>query len=147
MSELPLYRAAAVQSNRSRWHGDVLIVAPLTTRIAALVSAFVACLICLYIVFGTYTKRVTVPGQVVPAAGVVRVYVQQPGTVVKERVSEGTRVGQGDVLFVISNDRVSTVGEVQATISEQVERQKASLLRQLDVTRKLFEDEERTTES
>src|SRR5262245_4309378 len=140
MSELPLYRDAALQSSRFRWHGDVLIVSPLPARIAALISAVLISSICLYFIFGSYTKRVTVPGQIMPKAGVVKVYVQQPGVVIEERVVEGQHVDSGDVLFLISNDMTSSVGEVQAAISEQVERQRTSLLKQLDASKDLFEE-------
>lgn len=71
--------------------------------------------------FGTYTKRVSVTGQLIPDTGVVKVYSPQPGVVIEKKVSEGKKIIKGDLLYVLSSERQSTtIGDVQAAISSRV---------------------------
>ncbi|MBI3898699.1 MAG: HlyD family efflux transporter periplasmic adaptor subunit [Gammaproteobacteria bacterium] len=60
-----------------------------------------------FLTWGSYTKRSTVVGQLVPTADLIKIYVPQPGIVVERRVKEGQRVPSGDVLYVLTSDRAS----------------------------------------
>ena len=58
-------------------------------------------------------------GQLVPDAGLVKVYAQQPGVVLEKRVMEkACSAGRGAVCVV---ERAGNQGEVQASISRQVQ--------------------------
>ncbi len=95
-------------------------------------------------VWGTYTTRSTVIGQLVPDTGLIKVYATQSGIVSKNFIVEGQQVSQGDTLFVLSSERhTSTQGDVQAAISEQVERRQQSLRDERDKTQQM-QVEERT---
>ncbi len=82
----------------------------------------------LFATFGTYTKKATVIGQLVPTGGVLRITHAagsantSGGTLVEARVKEGDRVQAGDVLFVISAARAmesaGTRSDAQAVIAQ-----------------------------
>ena len=82
----------------------------------------------LFATFGTYTKKATVIGQLVPTGGVLRITHASGnantsgGTLVEARVKEGDRVQAGDVLFVISAERTmesaGTRSDAQAVIAQ-----------------------------
>lgn len=95
-----------------------------------------------FLAWGTYTKRNTVAGHLIPDVGLVKVYVPQPGIVLKKQVVEGQGVKQGDVLYVLSSERQSsTQGDTQAAISNQVEARQQSLREEIRKTQLVQNDE------
>src|SRR5690606_6087875 len=71
-------------------------------------------------------------GQLVPDRGVIAVLAPQRGVVVRSGVEEGGRVRRGDVLFVISGERTSALGETHALIGERLAARRRSLLAQIE---------------
>ncbi|HET7832834.1 MAG TPA: HlyD family secretion protein [Gallionella sp.] len=141
----PLYRSEALAAHKTKWLGEIILVRPLTYSFLTGVAVFLAVVIALFLIFGTYTKRSTVMGQLLPDSGLVKVYVPQVGVVLEKHVTEGQAVKKGDVLYVLSSERYSsTMGSVQAAISQQVESRRASLRDELDKTKRL-QAEERDT--
>src|SRR5690606_23951091 len=105
----------------------------------AIASALVA-----FLVLGSYTRHVTLPGQLTPAGGVIAVYPLQHGTIVAKRVSEGDAVARGDVLFVISGERRSaSLGDTHALIGDRLAARRKSLAAQIGEPR-LLEQAERS---
>ena len=94
----------------------------------ALLAAVLGLSVLLFIVFSSYTRRSTVTGQLLPSAGVIRVLTPQVGVVLEKNVVEGQFVKKGDVLYVLSSDRLGTgAREIQADISQQVDERRRSL--------------------
>lgn len=136
--EAALYRAAAVDAQRAKWHGEIVLAQPIAFKLLALFAALMAAAVVAFGLLGTYTKRATITGQIVPSSGLVKLYAQQAGIVVEEHVAEGQQVHQGDVLFVLSSERTSsTLGETQEAVSRQVQAQKHALGEQLQQTQRL----------
>lgn len=134
----PLFRSQAVDAQQSRWHGQVVLASPLSYSFLALAAMAVAAVLIAFFIWGSYTKRSTVSGQVVPTAGLVKVYAPQSGIVIARHVQEDALVRQGDVLFVLSSERqIQSIGDAQAAISEQVQTRQRSLQLQLEQTRQL----------
>ncbi len=92
------------------------------------VSAVIGLVVVLFMTLGNYTRRSTVTGQLVPSAGVIRVFTPQVGVVLEKAVAEGQAVKKGDVLYVLSSDRVGTGSrEIQQDIGAKVEERRRSL--------------------
>lgn len=142
MSTRQLYRKEALNARQIKWLGDIVLIRPVSFTFLSAMAGLAAIIVLMFLFFGTYTKRVTVSGQLVPNLGLVKVYVPQFGIVVKKNVVEGQSVKQGDVLYVLSSERHSdTLGSVQATISSQVSSRRDSLKEVLEKTRRLNEEE------
>jgi hypothetical protein len=62
---------------------------PCVVQFAHRACAFV---VIAFLAWGTYTERSTVGGQILPEAGLVKVYVPQAGIVLEKRVVEGQAV-------------------------------------------------------
>jgi membrane fusion protein len=123
-----LYRLEAVNARQSKWLGEIVLVRPLSFSFLTAFAFTFASLVVAFSIWGTYTKRSTVSGQLIPASGLIKVYVPQPGIVLEKHVFEGRPVKQGQVLYVLSSERrSSTRGETQAAISKQAELRKRSL--------------------
>lgn len=145
MADQPLFRAAALNAHKTGWLGDIVLIRPTSYVVLTAVAVICALNIAAFLVWGTYTKRSTVIGQLVPDVGLVKVYVPQVGIVQEKRVAEGQHVHQGDVLYVLSSERQSgTQGSVQAAISQQVESRRESLQDELGKTRRLQQEERET---
>ncbi|RFP15835.1 MULTISPECIES: HlyD family secretion protein [unclassified Duganella] len=146
MSNRQLYRTEALNARQIKWLGDIVLIRPVAFTFLCLLACLCAVIVLLFLFFGTYTKRSTVTGQLVPDLGLVKIYVPQFGIVVKKNVVEGQVIKQGDVLYVLSSERRSdTQGSVQETISSQVSTRRDSLKNALEKTRRLNEDERNAT--
>jgi membrane fusion protein len=118
------------------------MVRPISFIFLTAFSIVLASIILCFAVWGTYTKRSTVSGQLVPDTGLLKVYPPQSGIVLKKLVTEGQNVTQGDPLFILSSERHSSGrGDVQASISSQVEQRQQSMRDERDKTRIMQVDE------
>lgn len=142
MSEQQLFRSAAISAQQTKTLGDIILVRPLSYRVLTAIAAACALLVVLFFAWGSYTKRSTVIGQLLPDSGLVKVYVPQLGVVLEKHVTEGQTVRAGQVLYVLSSERQSsTQGSIQANISHQVESRRLSLQEEMGKTRRLQQDE------
>jgi membrane fusion protein len=94
------------------------------------------------LVFGSYAKRETVSGELVPDVGFVRVLAPQPGVVARRIVEEGQHVHAGQILVILSNDRsTSSGGAVLASINAHIHAQIMAQKAALDTMRRLHSRE------
>lgn len=143
MSSTPLFRSAALNACQIKWLGEIVLVRPLSFLMLTTMAVVMALLIVCFMVFGSYTKRSTVLGHLIPDVGVLRVYPPQPGIVMAKHVREGQWFKKGDILYLISSERQSnTQDDIQASISRQVALREQSLRDDLSHTRRLQQAEE-----
>lgn len=142
-----LFRQEALAARQTKWIGDIVLMRPLSFSLLTAFAAAAAAVVLAFLFMGSYTKRSTVSGQLVPDSGLIKVFAQQPGIVVSKHVREGQSVRQGDVLYVVSSERYDGAGgDVQAKVSAQVQARRHSLLAELEKTRALQRDERTTLE-
>lgn len=124
-----LFRTEAIDSQRPRWMGEIVMIRPLSLNFAVAFALVVVVAVASFLYWGSYTRRSVVSGQLMPGEGIVKIHAPQVGMVLERNVAEGQIVRNGDVLYVLSSDRRSTmIGENQATISAYV-GQKQSMIR------------------
>ena len=126
---MSLYRKQALAAQRSVGLGDIVLIRPVSFALVTAVLGGFVLAVCLFLAFGTYTKRATVSGQLAPDAGLLKLYVPQAGVVLERPAREGQHVRAGDVLYVVSGDQQSALGDTQQAISGQI-RQREDSLRQ-----------------
>jgi membrane fusion protein len=123
-----LFRKEALESQHVALEGGIVLVPQLSGHLIALAAALVTATIVAALFMGSYTRRVTVAGQLVPAAGVLRVHAPQAGVVLEKRVKEGQSVKKGDVLYVVSSDRLGAEArDLQADIGARIDERKRLL--------------------
>jgi membrane fusion protein len=100
-----LFRPEAVAHATRRLSGDVVLAAPLPTRVmgAGLVVLLAGAL--LFAATGSYARRETVPGWVAPQGGLIRVTAREGGIVEAVHVREGDAVAAAAPLATL---RLST---------------------------------------
>ncbi len=142
MSNQPLFRIAAINARKNNWLGKIILIRPTSYLFLTLVSVICALAVAAFMVWGSYTKRSTVIGQLIPETGLVKVYAPQSGVVIEKRVKEGQLVKQGDILFALSSERYSDIyGSVQASIIAEQKQQRQSLQGEITKTRQQQQDE------
>lgn len=137
-----LYRDEALQARQTRTLGNIILVRPPSLAFLVALSSVFTVLLVLFIIFGKYTSRVVVPGQLIPNSGLMRIYAQQTGTVLQKNFSEGDTVEKGTVLYVLSTTRKSEAqGDTQATISQEIGRRRQFLAEEIQKNARLHADE------
>lgn len=126
-SEKPLFRPEVAAARSAPRLGKVLIHQPLSHHLTALLATGLILLVTAYAYFGTYTRKASVNGLLMPEQGILRLNAQSAGTVKEVLASEGQQVSAGDSLFAISGERLSEAGATQELIAEQL-RQRLILL-------------------
>lgn len=127
-ADTKLFRDAVLKARSARSLGQIILTPHPRTTWLVVISAVLGTLVVLFLTYGTYTRRATVTGQLVPSTGVIRVHTPQAGVVLERKVNEGQVVSKGDVLFVLNSDRLgSGAREIQADIGQQVDERRRSL--------------------
>lgn len=137
-NRLPLFRAEAVATARGDGVGRIVLARPGSFGALSALFGIVACALIAFLCVGEYTAHSTLRGRLVPDRGVIGVHSPQFGTVVEQRVSEGQLVARGEVLYVVSSDRVTRSNvATQGAVAEQLVNRRRSLLEQIQNTRTL----------
>lgn len=119
-----LFRPEVFQAKQNRWTGQIVLVRPFSLLFLTLCAALFAAALVAFTIFGSYTAKTTVKGQLLPANGVVRVYAPDAGVITSKRVNDGDLVQAGDVLFTLSTAREDGGGSVQARLAAEAKLKK-----------------------
>ena len=126
-----LFRREALEAKGNAFLGSAVLRPPLSFAAWSLIAALLAAAVVAFLLVGEYTKRTRVVGLTAPDSGLIKLLAPQPGLVVERRVVEGQSVKAGDVLFVLSAERLTgSSGAVlgsQALVLDQLRRRHTSL--------------------
>lgn len=132
LSEHTLFRKEVLQSQRGSALGSILIAAPPSRWLMATLSSALSAAVVVMLVFGHYTRRETVSGQLVPDDGLLALTSPSAGIVTQLRVHDGQSVQKGDVLLELTTDQDSAVlGKTHAAVSSALNAQRTRLLADL----------------
>ncbi|CAA2137270.1 MULTISPECIES: HlyD family efflux transporter periplasmic adaptor subunit [Methylobacterium] len=123
----PLFRAEVARARQDSWLGEAQIVQPLSIRLMTAITILITIAAILYVVFGTYTRRIHAFGMLTPDVGLITVASPVAGRVSASGVKEGDRVVQGQLLYTLDLDAVSANGPTQQRIIDQLARQKETI--------------------
>ena len=120
-----LFREESLDALQPRLHGEVILTPRMGFWWWCLLGLLILAALAWFVTQGNYTRRSTVAGHLLPAAGMIRVQSPQTGVIMERRVSEGQLVRKGDVLYVLNSDRMGSgagaVREIQQDISREIE--------------------------
>ncbi len=139
-----IFRRSAIDARRSKWLGEIILIRPLSFTVLTLFACAMAVVMVIFLIWGTYTKRSTITGELLPDTGLIKVYVPQPGVVFEKHISEGQHVNKGELLYVLYSDRQSSaMGDTQGSISRHIGERRLSLKNELNKVQ-LVQREEKT---
>lgn len=134
---MSLFRKQVMYGKRPEYLGKILLARPLSF---AFMAAFFSGICILFVVFfalARYTGKEQAHGVLLPADGLIGLYAPQGGILIERRVREGQEVKQGDDLFVLSNDRISSArGDTQEAIGSALSLRGERLKDELEEQRK-----------
>lgn len=122
-----LFRREVLDSRQREWLGTVQLTRPVPLWVATGFVLIVAVTVFSFLWIGEYTRKARVTGYLVPDRGVIRLVAPQAATVLESHVSEGKRVRQGDVLFVLAVGQSSLSGDTQAAVEASLATRQQSL--------------------
>ncbi|WP_180028105.1 HlyD family secretion protein [Acinetobacter sp. YH16032] len=122
-----LFRDKAIDAQKSKWIGEVILIRPFSFTVLTIVVAIFTVLLVSFIFFGSYTKRTSVKGLLIPNTGLIRVYSAEGGTVSEKFVKEGQLVENGTPLITLKMTRYNSTGNYNESVQKQIELKKQSL--------------------
>lgn len=126
-----LFRPESLESRQQSTLGRVVLFAP---RYAGFLVFLIVCAtaaLVLFVVFGSYTRKATVYGEIVPVSGVIKVYPPQAGRIEAVLVKNGDRVSKGDALLRINSAVNTEHGNREQQVLASLQAQDEALKRQL----------------
>lgn len=124
-----LFRREALDAKRRGWLGGISLAQPLRLWILTLGAALAATAVVLFLTLGTYTRRSTVTGQLVPTLGLSTVMAPATGVVSRLHVSEGGRVREGQTLAVVTVPRATvSEGDTLVALEQRLARRRSGLI-------------------
>ena len=96
-----LFRREALEARRTSWLGAISLAQPLRLWLLTVLAVIAALAIIAFLALGTYTRRSSVAGQLVPTRGLATVLAPSTGVVADLRAREGQRVDAGQALAVV----------------------------------------------
>ena len=124
-----LFRKEVLDAKRSSWLGSISLTQPLPLWILTGLATLVALVIGLFLTFGTYTRRSTVAGQLVPDMGLATVLAPATGIVDRLPYSEGQRIAAGQTLAVVRVPRATPGGgDTLAALEARIEDRRGGMV-------------------
>ena len=90
-----LFRDKAIDAQKSKWIGEVILIRPFSFTVLTICVVIFILMLLSFIFFGSYTKRTSVKGLLIPNTGLIRVYSSEGGTVSEKFVKDGQSVQKG----------------------------------------------------
>src|SRR3954470_22614975 len=107
-----LFRQEAIDFRRGqRDFGEIALLQPASTKLLAWVLTAVVAAAIVFLCFAQFSRKQTVAGFLIPAAGTMKVFPTREGVVSELHVKEGQRVKAGDPLFTVVTSEVAADGE------------------------------------
>lgn len=123
-----LFRKEALEARRTQWLGSISLAQPLRLWVLTLGAGVAALVVGLFFVLGTYTRRSSVVGQLVPTQGLATVMAPATGVVERVEVAEGGKVDPGQRLAVVAVPRATLVsGDTQAALEQRLMQRQQGL--------------------
>jgi len=140
-----LFRQEALDARQHGALGATLLRPPVSFAAWCVIAACLSAATLAFLFLGEYTRRTRVAGITVPSAGILRIASPQAGVVSDRLVEEGDQVRAGQVLFVLSSERMTAGAGAQAgaqsAILEQLDRRRASLAEELSRRTRLLDEQ------
>jgi membrane fusion protein len=129
----PLFRREVVEAKRKQLTGEILLTRPLSLAVITALSLLIAVSLIILLFFGNYTRRERVTGRVAVAEGIAKIYAPVSGVVVRKLVQEGDLIKKGQALYLISVERVTSQGNTQIALGQEIQRRRENLQKELEL--------------
>lgn len=123
-----LFRKEVLEARRTSFLGSISLAQPLRLWVLTAFAAGAAIVVGLFLALGTYTRRSSVTGQLVPTRGLATVLAPVTGVVDALETTEGNRVRSGQRLAVVSAPRATLGnGDTHAALQQRLQQKQDGL--------------------
>ncbi|MTH44746.1 HlyD family secretion protein [Intestinirhabdus alba] len=116
MDTRDLFRREAIDNLRTRWLGQALLIGSYPLWVAILVTVLLLAALMSVIIFGEYTRRISVYGEVTTLPRAINIYSPGQGFISRSWKHPGEQVKKGDYLYQIDVSRITRSGNVSENI-------------------------------
>lgn len=141
-----LFRKEAVEHSKNRLYGEVILLQPLSVTVLVTTVVVICAIVVTMLFWGTYARKETVRGYVVPDKGIVKVYAQNPGTVSKVHVQENDTVTEGQALITVVAERSLQGGsDIDTLLLKELESSRSHQYKRIEAEKSLLKSETQLT--
>lgn len=141
---MSLFRKEALENQKDRLMGEVILIQPVSLIILSAVAILVAALIVSLLFWGSYARKETVRGYLVPDRGIVKVYPSSTGTVSKLQVKDGDHIELGKPMVSILAERSMESGQdVDTLLLNELRQEEKELRRRIENEKTMTEGEQK----
>lgn len=115
-----MFREEAIDHQRLRFHGSIVLTQPRSTVALTLLFCAIAAAIVAFTFLAGFSRKENVAGVLVPERGLVQVAAPQGGAISDIKVAEGQPARSGQTLLVITSERVGAAGDNGETIAARL---------------------------
>ncbi|WP_205950444.1 HlyD family secretion protein [Pantoea stewartii] len=118
-----MFRQEALENRKRKWTGKAMLLkgAPVWVSLAVTFSFVIAFLA--FIIYGSFTRRINVAGEVTTFPRPVNVYSPGPGYVEKQYVNAGDFIKKGDPIYLVDTTKFSLDGTVDTQKKLEIKNQ------------------------
>ena len=143
-----LFRKEAVEHSKNRLYGEVILLQPLSVTVLVSAVVIICALVISMLFWGTYARKETVRGYVVPDKGIVKVYAPNPGSIYEVHVKEGDEVSESQPLITVLAERsLQGGGDIDALLLKELEASRDHQHKRIKAEESLLKSEMQRTQN
>ncbi len=118
-----MFRQDALENRKMKWQGRAILLPGIPLWLIMLGSIVFITAFLMFIIVGTYSRRVNVSGEVTTWPRAVNIYSGVQGFVVRQFVHEGQLIKKGDPVYLIDISKSTRNGIVTDNHRRDIENQ------------------------
>ncbi|WP_310608508.1 HlyD family secretion protein [Buttiauxella brennerae] len=122
-----LFRQEAIEQQKAKWAGNALLVRGYPAWVVASTCLFSIIILAAMLIFGSYTRRINIQGEIVTQPRAVTLYAPQQGVIASMHVQTGQIIKKGTPLYQLDVSRETHSGNVTATVTAAINKQIADV--------------------
>lgn len=144
---MSLFRKEALDHSQNRLYGEVILLQPLSVTVLVASVVTICAFIIAMLFWGTYARKETVKGFLVPDKGIVKIYTPNAGNVSEVHVADGDFVSESQPLLTLMAERsLQGGGDIDTKILDEMNVSKAHQYKQIQSEKELLKSEIERTE-
>lgn len=138
-----LFRPESLEARGLAWQGRAVLAVRLPVVFTGFSSVALAAATAALLIFGGYSRRIDMEGEVLPTAGVVAISAPSPGRVEMLAVHEGEAIEKGARLYTLDLDTDTKDGGAQQQMIEALTSERSMLLQDTQRKNRMSGESER----
>ncbi|MDR0217302.1 MAG: HlyD family secretion protein [Enterobacteriaceae bacterium] len=118
-----LFRQEALEHKKSKWTGEALLVAKIPAWVIYIASFVFLTILFIFIVFGSYTRRINVYGEVITNPHPINILSTQPGFIANTFVNVGDIVKKGAKIYQVDFSPITQEGKISTNAQNLIKNQ------------------------